>query len=281
MVNRLVLLVFMMLSSSFCFGQIKSILLWGDTVPAQTGFQQDAVISENHSGDVLRIAEVTRPLIEAYTPNGEADKGIAVLVCPGGGYNILALDKEGREVAQWLTDLGYHAFVLQYRVPKNRGGAFMDVQRAIRLLRSLGVQYGFADWKVGVMGFSAGGHLSARAATAFHEISYAPMDDMDQFSARPDFAALIYPAYLDDGPERALSEDIQPTGMLPPIFIFGTADDGFGNDAIVMAQSLRDQKQKLEFHLLASGGHGYGLRPGNPAAEAWPGLLAKWLTQFD
>lgn len=279
--RSIVLILLLLFISWHSMGQDQVITLWPDKVPDQAVPQRDAEISDNHSGDVTRLALVTRPVVEVFVPESENSNGKAMVVCPGGGYNILAIDLEGYEVAEWLKGLGYHVFVLQYRVPGNRMGAFQDVQRAIRMVRGSSDDYGFETWKVGVMGFSAGGHLSARAATGFKEKSYEPVDQIDENSCKPDFAALIYPAYLDDAPDRGLSPDINMDGDIPSIFIFGTADDSFGNDALVMAQAMRDNKHLLEFHFLTGGGHGYGLRKGNPAAETWPGLLATWLMQFE
>ncbi|MCK5821101.1 MAG: alpha/beta hydrolase [Bacteroidales bacterium] len=281
MVDRLIFVVVMVFTTGFCFGQTETVLLWGDNIPGVSNLQQEAVISDNNSGNVIRLSQVTKPLLKVYLPDQSACNGKAMVICPGGGYSILAIDLEGYEVAEWLRALGYHVFVLQYRVPGNRMGAFQDVQRAIRMVRASSGDYGYGAWKVGVMGFSAGGHLSARAASGFSEISYEPVDQIDENSCRPDFAVLIYPAYLDDAPDRDLSLDINMDRDIPPIFIFGTADDPYGNSALVLAQAMRDNKHQLEFHFLASGGHGYGLRKGNPAAETWPGLLTKWLLQFD
>lgn len=279
--RSIVLILLLLFMGWHSKGQNHIITLWPDKVPDQVVPQRDTEISDNHSGDVTRLSLVTIPILEVFLPDRNSANGKAMVVCPGGGYNILAIDLEGYEVAEWLRSLGYHVFVLQYRVPENRMGAFQDVQRAIRMVRGSSDDYGFETWKVGVMGFSAGGHLSARAATGFNEISYEPLDQIDENSCKPDFVALIYPAYLDDAPDRGLSPDINMDGDIPPIFIFGTADDSYGNDALVMAQAMRDNKHPLEFHFLTGGGHGYGLRKGNPAAETWPGLLATWLMQFE
>ncbi len=280
MLKAIYLSLFILIISYSVHSQSEIIAIWPDKVPGQNSEQMPAVISDNGSRNVLRISKVSTPLLEVFQPPSEIAIGQAIIVCPGGGYNILAIDLEGREVAQWLSSLGYHAFVLQYRVPKNKSGAFQDAQRAIRTVKNLSEDYGYKDWMVGIMGFSAGGHLSARTATAFSTESYPAKDEIDAFDPRPDYTALIYPAYLDDSPNRQLSEDLSMNDDLPPIFIFGTADDGFGNDALVMAQSLRDAKKPVELHLANSGGHGYGLRSGNPAAEMWPKLLEVWLAQF-
>jgi acetyl esterase/lipase len=133
--------------------------------------------------------------------------------------------------------------------------------------------------RIGIMGFSAGGSLSARSSTLYDQRTYDPVDEMDAISSRPDFAALIYPAYLDQGENRTLTPELKVNENTPPMFIFETADDGHGNSALVMAGALRDAGVPVELHFMPEGGHGYGLRSGNPAAETWPELLASWLNR--
>ena len=128
------------------------------------------------------------------------------------------------------------------------------------------------------MGFSAGGSLSARASTNFNKKTYVPVDNLDSLSCRPSFTMLIYPAYLDQGPNLTLTPELELSKDVPPIFIFQTADDPYGNSALVMAGALRNAKLPVELHLLSTGGHGYGLRPGKIAAETWPVLAEKWLS---
>jgi len=130
------------------------------------------------------------------------------------------------------------------------------------------------------MGFSAGGSLSARASTRYADKTYEPVDATDQLSSKPDFALLIYPAYLDQGPNKSLTQELKLDSKSPPMFVFQTADDPWGNSSLVMAGALRDAKVPVELHLLATGGHGYGVRQGNPAAETWPELAAKWLEKL-
>ena len=127
------------------------------------------------------------------------------------------------------------------------------------------------------MGFSAGGSLSARASTIYDEKTYDPVDEADQLSCKPAFTVLIYPAYLDQGPGHSVTQELKVNGATPPMFIFATNDDPYGNSALVMAGALRQAKVPVELHYYPQGGHGYGLRKGNPAAEVWPGLLEKWL----
>jgi acetyl esterase/lipase len=257
---------------------IATIHLWPGTVPGETGPKHPAVQTPDTSRQVTRLTDVTDPIVSIYTPKaGVANLYTGIVVCPGGGYNILAINLEGEEVAQWLCSLGYTAFVLQYRVPKKEAGALQDVQRAIRLVRQQAAQWQLQPERIGVMGFSAGGSLSARVSTLYDQNTYPAVDEADKLSCKPAFAALIYPAYLDKGPDRSLTPELQVNAQTPPMFLFGTADDPHGNSALVMAGALRDAKVPVELHFLAEGGHGYGLRRGNMAAETWPGLLEKWL----
>ncbi|WP_339922347.1 alpha/beta hydrolase [uncultured Cyclobacterium sp.] len=254
--------------------------VWPDKVPGETAPKHPAVVTDNNSGNVTRLTDVTDPTLKVFLPDASVNNGAAVIVCPGGGYRILAIDKEGHEVAEWLTTLGYTAFVLEYRVPEKQDGALNDIQRAIRIVRS-----GASDWKVdpdkiGVIGFSAGGSLAARAGTMYSEDSYSPEDAIDKVSSKPNFAMLIYPAYLDKGENRSLTPELKIDDNTPPMFLFATADDTHANSALVMATALRDKKVPVSLHLLPKGGHGYGLRPGNPAGETWPSLAEKWLKEI-
>ncbi len=255
------------------FGQsTNTIYLWPGNVPGQTAPKHKPVLTDNQSGNVTRITDITNPAIVVFNPSKSNAKNLSVVVCPGGAYKYLGINKEGYEVAQWLNSFGVTAYVLQYRVPDNQVGALQDVQRALRIVRNID-----SSQVVGVMGFSAGGSLSAKAATLFYADSYSPVDELDSLSCRPDFAALIYPAYLDLGENRSLTPELTITGETPPFFIFGTADDTYGNSSLVMATVLRDKKIPVEMHFLAKGGHGYGLRKGNVAAEAWPRFFQQWL----
>ena len=274
--------LFFVLLTIWSFGQMSQpVYLWPDKVPGETEPKHDPVQTPNKDGDVIRLTDVTNPAFFVFNPTAEKHNGIGVIVCPGGGYNILAINKEGYEVAEWLNKQGFTAFVLQYRVPKKQEGALMDIQRAIRLIRSNSDSYGIKYNKLGVMGFSAGGSLSARAATLASNKTYLPIDKIDSLSCRPDFALLIYPAYLDLGNNRSLTPElIVNQQTTPPMFIFATADDTYGNSALVMTNALRDAKVPVELHFMPKGGHGYGLRPGNIAAETWPGLAEIWLKRM-
>ncbi len=152
-----------------------------------------------------------------------------------------------------------------------------DVQRAIRIIRSKAKGWDLNSDKLGVMGFSAGGSLSARASTMYENKTYESVDNMDAVSCKPNFAMLIYPAYLDRGENRSLTPELKVNENTPPTFIFQTADDRLANSALVYTKALRDAKVPVELHLLPEGGHGYGMRPGIVAAETWPKLAEKWL----
>ena len=253
--------------------------LWPGKVPGETKEKSASVTAASENDNIIRLSEVTDPAFEVFLPDRSVQNGCGVIICPGGGYHILAWDLEGTEVAEWLNKNGIAAFVLQYRIPDKKDGALQDVQRAIRLIRKDSTKYGIDPEKIGVMGFSAGGSLTARTSTLFHKKTYSPVDKADSISCRPSFAMLIYPAYLDQGPSLTLTPELQMSKDVPPVFIFQTADDQYGNSAIIMAQAMRNEKLPVELHLLPAGGHGYGLRPGNIAAETWPGLAEKWMKQ--
>lgn len=271
-------LIFILFSTMINYAQSRdTIYLWPDKVPGEIKSKSKPIESDNKSGNVLRISEVTNPAIVIYEPKEHVNNGVGIIVCPGGGYQILAMDLEGYEIATWLNKLGFTAYVLQYRVPNKRKEALYDLQRAIRVIRSKKSKSGFNSMKLGVLGFSAGGSLSARASTHFHADSYPKTDAIDSISSRPDFTLLIYPAYLDEGKNRKLTPELVVGDQTPPMFIFATADDPYANSALVMATALRDYNASVELHLLPKGGHGYGMRPGNIAAETWPSLAKTWL----
>jgi len=261
------------------FAQDKDIIhIWPGDVPGETAPKQPAHPTSDTTRGVVRLTDVTDPTLQVFRP--ARPNGAAVVICPGGGYQILAINLEGYEIAKWLNTLGITAFVLQYRVPGKEQGALQDAQRAIRLVKSRAAAYRINPDKVGVLGFSAGGSLSARISTLYDSDSYTKVDAADNLSAKPAFSVLIYPAYLDKGENRTLTQELKVNAQTPPMFLFATADDPYGNSALVMAGALRDAKVPVELHFLSQGGHGYGLRKGNIAAETWPSLAAKWLAPY-
>jgi acetyl esterase/lipase len=256
--------------------KIETIHIWPGKVPGETEAKAPAV-AKTTSGVVTRLSNVLDPLIEVYPAPKEKRTGTGIIICPGGGYQILAIDKEGYKIAEWLNTLGITAFVLQYRVPKKQKGALQDVQRAMRIVRQRAKEWAVDPNKLGVMGFSAGGSLSARASTLYNSKTYDAVDAADKISCKPAFALLIYPAYLDNGPGKTLTPELKINKSTPPMFIFVAEDDRYAHSSHTIADALKKAQVPVEFHTVPKGGHGFGLRPGNKAAKTWPPLAAKWL----
>lgn len=270
--TKTMLLASAMLLAAPAWAQESERNIWPDKRPAEVVLKKGKMKQEMGEDDILRIQQMPVPTLQKF-PVVKSPKGKVVIVCPGGGYQILAVNHEGTEIAQWLNALGYTAYVLRYRVPDNREGALQDVQRAIRIARAEN-----PGKQVGVMGFSAGASLTARAATRFQLPSYTATDETDTQSARPDFAALIYPAYMDEGEHHTLTPELTITEQTPPFFVFQTADDRYGNSALVISQALRNHKIPVQLHIYEKGGHGYGLRANlAEAASKWPKLMEEWL----
>lgn len=178
---------------------------------------------------IFLLTNVSKPELAIYKPEPSIDTGASVIICPGGGHRLLAYDLEGVEVAQWLNSIGITGIVLKYRVPSRTPefkcqAALQDVQRSIRLVRSVAKSLGLDPNRIGVLGFSAGGEVAARGAIQFQESKYDPIDEIDRLSCRPDFALLIYPAYLV-GDEGQLLAELKPTKDTPPMFFVHTWDD--------------------------------------------------------
>lgn len=270
--TKTMLLASAMLLAAPAWAQESERNIWPDKRPAEVVLKKGKMKQEMGDDDILRIQQMPVPTLQKF-PVVKSPKGKVVIVCPGGGYQILAVNHEGTEIAQWLNALGYTAYVLRYRVPDNREGALQDVQRAIRIARAEN-----PGKQVGVMGFSAGASLTARAATRFQLPSYTATDETDTQSARPDFAALICPAYMDEGEHHTLTPELTITEQTPPFFVFQTADDPYGNSALVISQALRNHKIPVQLHIYEKGGHGYGLRANlAEAASKWPKLMEEWL----
>lgn len=270
--TKTMLLASAMLLAAPAWAQESERNIWPDKRPAEVVLKKGKMEQTMGDDGILRIQQMPVPTLQKF-PVVKSPKGKVVIVCPGGGYQILAVNHEGTEIAQWLNALGYTAYVLRYRVPDNREGALQDVQRAIRIARAEN-----PGKQVGVMGFSAGASLTARAATRFQSPSYTATDETDTQSARPDFAALIYPAYMDEGEHHTLTPELTITEQTPPFFVFQTADDPYGNSALVISQALRNHKIPVQLHIYEKGGHGYGLRANlAEAASKWPKLMEEWL----
>ncbi len=252
--------------------------VWPGLAPGETTSSPGRVLDEPKH--IIPIGDVTAPEMTVYPLKG-AKKRPAVLVCPGGGYFLLASDLEGSEIAKWLNSLGYAAAVLNYRVPNKREGALQDIQRAVSLLRSRAAEYGIDADRLGVLGFSAGANLCARLSVGFGTRAYGKLDAVDEVSCRPDFALLIYPAYLMDGPDHTVAPDVQPVAGMPPIYQIQTKDDPV-LCAPGYAQALDAMGIPHMLTMYDQGGHGYGLRaPKEQPVHAWPDEAArflKWVT---
>jgi acetyl esterase/lipase len=265
-------------------GASAPIPLWPGTAPGEKGDIGAETDQPQKSDGVTRITNVTQPTLTLFPAPAEKANGAAVIVCPGGGYNILAWNKEGTEICDWLNSLGVTAALLKYRVPKRAGlerhaPMLQDAQRALGLLRHRAREHGIDPQRLGIMGFSAGGHLSAAACNNYDARTYPPIDDADQVSCRPDFALLIYPAYLTVKEEGdKLAPEMKVTARTPPTFLAMTGDDGVRvESAVFYYLALKNAKVPTEMHLYATGGHGYGLRPSEHTVSTWPQRAAEWL----
>ena len=230
---------------------------------------------------VIRLTGISDPTLTVYRPARTRETGTAVLVFPGGGYHILAMDLEGTEVCEWLNSIGVTAMLLKYRVPEPSPYTrpLEDAQRALGVVRSRAGEWNIDTHRIGVLGFSAGGHLAGSLCCNFRKRVYAPVDDADRLSCRPDFAVLIYPAYLAAGDSTAkLDPAIHVTNETPPAFLVQTQHDPIGvNNSIAYYEALEHAGVPAELHLYEAGGHGYGLRPSAMPVSGWPSRLADWM----
>ncbi len=232
---------------------------------------------------VIRLGNVSQPTLEVFLPAEGTANGSSVVICPGGGHQILAYDLEGTEVAQWLQGLGVTAFVLKYRVPARAGkprwlAAVQDAQRAVSLVRNRAAEWQLDPQKIGILGFSAGGQTAALTALA-QSRHYQPLDEIDQAAWRPDFAILVYPAYLvsKESPTQLVPEATVTTSA-PPMFLVHAWDDPVTpQSSLQLAAALKQQAVEVELHLFARGGHGYGLRPTDEPVTTWPNICEPWL----
>ena len=232
---------------------------------------------------VIRLGNVSTPTLTVYSPNAK-NTGAAVVVFPGGAYRILAIDLEGTEVCDWLNSVGATCVLVKYRVPDSgpypkSSAALQDAQRAVGLVREHAAEWHIDPQRIGVLGFSAGAHLSAALSTHFEQRLYDPVDAADQLSCRPDFAAIVYPGYLAWSEKNfAPNEEIPVTNKTPPTFIVQTEDDPVHvENSTVYFLALKNAKVPVEMHLFASGGHGYGLRRTELPVTEWPKLVERWM----
>jgi acetyl esterase/lipase len=273
--------------------------IWPGAVPnAQPPRAPESVVTVNHAvagrtwSAVLHVAQ---PTITVYSPKG-TNTGAAVVVLPGGGFEVLAIDLEGTEVCDWLTAKGITCILLKYRVPSEPYDwrcdcrpddlatpkrSLEDVQRTMGLVRLHATEWRIDPHKVGVLGFSAGGYLAAEISTRYRKRLYAPVDDADRQSARPDFAMLVYPGHLarDKTHISRLNANVPVTADTPPTFLVQAEDDDTDgvNQSLVYYMALKSAGVPVETHLYPQGGHAFGLRPSAFPITGWPHLAERWL----
>jgi acetyl esterase/lipase len=264
--------------------------LWPGTPPGETnvlGEERDMTKpSENLVAGkrLIRLGNVSKPTLTFYRAPGGKDTGATVVVFPGGGYHILAMDLEGTEVCEWLNSIGVNAALLKYRVPKRPGRAphaapLQDAQRALGMVRARAAEFGIDPARIGVLGFSAGGHLAAAVSTSAAQRTYPAVDDADKVSCRPDFAVLVYPAYLTlKEQDDKINPDTAVTTNTPPTFLVMAQDDPVRVENVLLySLALKRAGVPFELHIYPSGGHGYGLRRTDNPVTAWPDRAADWL----
>lgn len=266
----------------------KPVAIWPGQPPGAVITGEETDTTTPKSGKVadrrlIRLGNVSQPTLQFFPAPQENNTGATVIVCPGGGYHILALDLEGTEVAEWFNSIGVNAAVLKYRVPTGRldpkwESPLMDAQRAVRVVRTNAKDWKIDPNRVGILGFSAGGNLAGVTATRFDHPAYQPVDDTDQLSARPDFACLVYPAWLNKPKTVELQDYVTVTEKCPPMFFAHAADDRIECEAsIALFLALKQHKIPTELHIYDSGGHGYGLRRTETPVTSWPDRLADWM----
>lgn len=274
--------------------------LWPSTPPgpaSQTqGEERDLTKPEDKliaGRRIIKLGHVSAPQMHVYLPPKEKSNGGAVLVCPGGGFTILAWDLEGTEVAEWLNSLGYAAVVVKYRVPTGAHGdalddsgvsplrslgPLMDAQRAMSLTRAHATEWNIDSKRIGIMGFSAGGATAGLTALQGEKRAYTKIDAADDQTCAPNFALLIYPAAFVDKATGALRPHIKVSKDTPPTFFVMAEDDHVDCDnCTALFTALKHAKVPAELHIYTHGGHGYGLRATEMPVTRWPARAAEWL----
>ncbi len=270
--------------------------LWPDTVPKDIGIegQEKTHIHDSRFegvGKTLLITNVTRPAIKVYLPPAKKNTGTAMIICPGGGYWNLFWDLEGEEVAAWLNAQGIAGIILKYRVPRRPGeetkipapGPLLDAQRAVSMVRHNASDWGIDPTRIGIVGFSAGGHLALATAANFHERHYPQIDAIDTISCRPDFAVLCYSGYLKANDHDEISEGIHIPPDTPPIFLTHASDDSESEVAhsVIMYLTLHRAGIPTELHVYATGEHDFGVRQNGNLPASWPQLCLNWLQSLN
>jgi acetyl esterase/lipase len=270
--------------------------LWPGKAPEETGTigAEKVVMSPKLSRKQVEVTEptrmvtnVTKPTITIYRPAKDKDTGTAVLICPGGGYWNLFWQLEGEEVAAWLNSLGVTGIILKYRVPRRpdepKGEParrpLQDAQRAVSLVRSKAREWGIHPKRIGMVGFSAGGHLAIATAMSFDKRTYRPIDDIDKVSCRPDFAILVYSGYLKAKDKDELAPGLRIPARTPPIFLAHGGDDIISppEHSVIMYLALKRAGVPAELHIYAGAAHDFGVRRSDRPCSTWTESCARWL----
>jgi acetyl esterase/lipase len=260
----------------------KPVDLWPSKPPGDPdGIEEKVTPGER---GLKRVDSTGHPTYAVYSPAKDKNTGAAIVVAPGGGYRMLAFEHEGTQVGEWLASIGVTAVLLKYRVPKRPGDddnqlPLQDAQRAISLTRSKAAEWGVDPTRIGIMGFSSGGHLAANAEMNYDHRAYDAVDDADKASCRPDFAVLIYPGgVLDRQDKEKLSAQMRITKETPPTFLAVSSDDkGSAPGTMKLFQALRDAGVSAELHVFADGGHGWGMRKSDHTFGGWTARCEEWM----
>ena len=282
------LFIYITIFCSALGNQIEELFLWEGKAPGEIDGEIGKESIKEPSpgkGSVMRIQNVTMPSIKVYPAPPNKSNGTAILVCPGGGYNILAYEHEGSEVCTWLNELGITGILLKYRVPRRANrekhdAPLQDAQRAMSLIRKNASSWKLNPDKIGILGFSAGGNLAMMSLTSFPQRNYKEIDQADQFSCRPDFGILVYPAYLVDRDKRdQLFPEIKINSQTPPCLFIHTGDDHVPAEGSILAYLALEKAGVIgnEIHVYTSGGHGYGMRKSKNVVSSWPQRAEEWL----
>jgi len=268
--------------------------LWPGKTPGDVGIngqEKSRIHPSPIVGPTRLITNVSKPTLTIYQPGRDKNTGTAMLICPGGGYWDLYWELEGEEVAAWLNSLGMTGIILKYRVPRRPGdvrgeppvGPLLDAQRAVSLVRSRASEWGIDPNRIGMVGFSAGGHLALATATGFEKRTYEPIDAVDEVSCRPDFAVLCYSGYLKAKGKDEIWPGLRIPSGTPPILLAHANDDSEsvgGSDAensAIMYLALKRAGIPVELHIYATGNHDFGVRQNEKLPSSWTQLCVRWL----
>ena len=286
-----VLLALVVLAKSAAGAEPLVVELWPGKTPGDVGLSEPEKSFQYESpilgGPTRLVTNVTRPTLTIYKPPADKDTGTAMLICPGGGYHNLFWELEGEEVAAWLNSLGMTGIILKYRCPRRPGdikgepplGPLLDAQRAVSLVRSRAKEWAIDPQRIGMVGFSAGGHLALATATQFEKRTYERLDAIDDVSCRPDFAVLCYSGYLKAKDKDETSPGITVPAGTPPILLAHSSDDKISTPehSVFMYLALQRAGIPAELHIYASGDHDFGVRRNDKLPSSWTHLCVKWL----